>query len=60
MKIAWAEFTPLASFGGGAMIGIAALFLMPLNSRIMGMSGIMSGLLVNFQIGHGGLPLLSA
>ena len=28
------------------MIGVAALFLMPLNSRIMGMSGILSGLLV--------------
>ena len=28
------------------MIGMAALFLMPLNSRIMGMNGILSGLLV--------------
>ena len=46
MEIAWAEFTPFASSGGGAMIGMAALFLMPLNSRIMGMSGILSGLLV--------------
>ena len=49
MAIAWAEFTPLASFGGGAMIGVAALFLMLLNGRIMGMSGILSGLLVNRQ-----------
>ena len=46
MEIAWVEFTPLASFGGGAMIGVAALFLMLLNGRIMGMSGILSGLLV--------------
>ena len=46
MEIAWAEFTPLSSFGGGAMIGLAALFLMLLNGRIMGMSGILSGLLV--------------
>ena len=46
MEIAWAEFTPVASFGGGAMIGVAALFLMPLNSHIMGMSGILSGLSV--------------
>ena len=46
MEIAWAEFTPLPSFGGGAMIGVAALFLMLLNGRIMGMSGILSGLLV--------------
>ena len=46
MEIAWAEFTPVASFGGGAMIGVAALFLMLLNGCIMGMSGILSGLLV--------------
>ena len=46
MEIAWAEFTPAASFVGGAMIGVAALFLMLLNGRVMGMSGILSGLLV--------------
>ncbi|MGB1870641.1 MAG: YeeE/YedE family protein [Candidatus Puniceispirillaceae bacterium] len=46
MEIAWAEFTPAASFAGGAMIGVAALFLMLLNGRVMGMSGILSGLLV--------------
>ena len=46
MEIAWAEFTPAASFSGGAMIGLAALFLMLLNGRVMGMSGILSGLLV--------------
>ena len=48
MEIVWAAFTPVASFGGGAMIGVAALFLMLLNGRIMGMSGILSGLLVKF------------
>lgn len=46
IEIAWAEFTPVAAFGSGAMIGVAALFLMLLNGRIMGMSGILSGLLV--------------
>ena len=46
MEIAWAEFTPAASFVGGALIGLAALFLMLLNGRVMGMSGILSGLLV--------------
>ena len=46
MEIAWAEFTPVASFAGAAMIGVAALFLMLLNGRVMGMSGILSGLLV--------------
>ncbi len=48
MEIAWAEFTPMASIGGGAMIGVAALFLMLLNGRMMGMSGILSGLSVKF------------
>ena len=46
MEIAWAAFTPAASFAGGAMIGLAALLLMLLNGRVMGMSGILSGLLV--------------
>ena len=46
MEIAWAEFTPAASFVGGATIGVAALFLMLLNGRVIGISGILSGLLV--------------
>mgnify|MGYP006243527453 CR=1 FL=1 len=46
MDIAWSEFTPLASFAGGAMIGAAALLLMLLNGRVMGMSGILTGLIV--------------
>ena len=46
MEIVWAEFTPVESSTGGAMIGVAALFLMLLNGRVMGMSGILSGLLV--------------
>ena len=46
MEIAWAEFTPVVSFAGGVMIGFAALFLMLLNGRVMGMSGILSSLLI--------------
>ena len=46
MEIAWAEFTPAASFAGGAIIGLAALFLMLLNGRVMGMSSILNDLLV--------------
>ena len=46
MEIAWAEFTPAASFAGGAIIGLAALFLMLLNGRVMGMSGSLSDVLV--------------
>ena len=46
MTINWAEFTPLVSFSGGALIGAAALFLMLTKGRIMGVSGILAGLLV--------------
>ena len=43
MEIAWAAFTPAASFAGGALIGLAALFLILLNGRVMRMSSILSG-----------------
>ena len=46
MEIGWAEFTPVASFGGSAMIGVAALFLMLLTGCVMELSGIFSCLLV--------------
>lgn len=39
------EFTPLASLGGGMLIGLAAVMLMLLNGRIAGISGITAGLL---------------
>jgi uncharacterized membrane protein YedE/YeeE len=45
MTVAWENFTPLESFIGGGLIGLAALLLMALNGRIMGVSGIMSGVL---------------
>lgn len=48
MTINWAEFTPLLSFFGGALIGGAALFLMLAKGRIMGVSGILAGLLPPF------------
>src|SRR4051812_29578731 len=44
MTIDWAHFTPWASLGGGAMIGIAAALLLLLNGRIAGISGIVGGL----------------
>jgi uncharacterized membrane protein YedE/YeeE len=44
MIINWDSFTPLASLGGGILIGIAALFLMMTTGRVMGVSGILSGL----------------
>ena len=38
-------FTPVASFLGGALIGISAVLLMATNGRIAGISGILSRLL---------------
>lgn len=39
------EFTPVASFLGGTMIGLAAVLLMAVHGRIAGMTGILAGLL---------------
>lgn len=39
------EFTPLASFLGGCLIGLSAVLLMLLEGRIAGISGIASRLL---------------
>lgn len=36
-------FTPVASFGGGLLIGLAAVLLMLTLGRIMGATGILSG-----------------
>ncbi len=38
-------FTPLQSFAGGMLIGLAATLLMLLNGRIAGITGIISGIL---------------
>jgi hypothetical protein len=38
-------FTPWASLGGGALIGLAAVLLMALHGRILGATGILSGLM---------------
>jgi uncharacterized membrane protein YedE/YeeE len=45
MDIDWIHFTPLASFGGGLLIGLAAAMLLLANGRIAGISGIVGGLL---------------
>ncbi|MEM1047850.1 MAG: YeeE/YedE thiosulfate transporter family protein [Pseudomonadota bacterium] len=39
------DFTPLASTGGGILIGLSAILLMAVNGRIAGISGIMAALL---------------
>lgn len=39
------EFTPIQSFLGGGLVGLAAVLLMALHGRIAGMTGILGGLL---------------
>jgi uncharacterized protein len=39
------DFTPWASLGGGALIGLAAVLFMALHGRILGATGIIGGLL---------------
>lgn len=43
--IDWQNFTPLASFAGGILIGLAAALFFLVNGRIAGVSGILGGLL---------------
>ena len=38
-------FTPLESLAGGALIGVAAVFLMASLGRVMGATGVLSGVL---------------
>jgi uncharacterized membrane protein YedE/YeeE len=45
MSIDWAQFTPMTSFAGGLLIGVAAAMLILFNGRIAGISGIVGGLL---------------
>jgi uncharacterized membrane protein YedE/YeeE len=45
MHIDWVHFTPLASLGGGILIGLGAALLLLANGRIAGVSGIVGGLL---------------
>lgn len=45
MNIDWNAFTPWASLGGGALIGVAAAMFMLLNGRIAGISGVLGSLL---------------
>lgn len=45
MDIDWTHFTPVASLGGGILIGLAAALLLLANGRIAGISGISGGLL---------------
>ncbi|XLM20799.1 YeeE/YedE family protein, partial [Chromobacterium piscinae] len=41
----WTHFTPWSALAGGALIGLAAAWLIVLNGRIAGISGIVGNLL---------------
>lgn len=45
MQIDWAGFTPAAALAGGMLIGLAASWLVLMNGRIAGISGMVGGLL---------------
>ena len=45
MQIDWLAFTPGPAFFGGILLGLAAALYLILHGRILGMSGIVSGLL---------------
>lgn len=44
MQIDWLHFTPLSSFAGGLLIGLAAALLLLAEGRILGATGIFGGL----------------
>ena len=44
MQINWLEFTPGPAFLGGVILGLAAALYVHLHGRILGISGIISGL----------------
>ena len=44
MTIDFASFTPMTALFGGVMIGVAALLLLLLHGRVMGISGILGGI----------------
>lgn len=45
MQIDWLAFTPGSAFLGGILLGLAAALYVILHGRILGISGIISGLL---------------
>lgn len=44
ISVNWVAFTPWTALIGGALIGLAAVLFLFLHGRIMGVSGILSGL----------------
>ncbi|WP_226573270.1 YeeE/YedE family protein [Mangrovibacter yixingensis] len=68
MTINFAQFTPVTSFSGGLLIGLAAVVLILFCGRIAGISGILGGMLqretrtegwrIAFLLGLIGAPVL--
>jgi uncharacterized membrane protein YedE/YeeE len=48
------DFTPLASLGGGILIGLASVLLMANFGRVMGATGILAGFLMPTSRSHRG------
>ncbi len=44
MSIDWTHFTPGAAFAGGLLVGLAAAWLILVDGRILGASGVLGGL----------------
>ncbi|MCA0893769.1 YeeE/YedE family protein [Microbulbifer agarilyticus] len=47
MNIDWNAFTPGSALAGGLLIGLASAWLILMNGRVAGISGILGGLLNN-------------
>ncbi|WP_294541358.1 YeeE/YedE family protein [uncultured Rhodoblastus sp.] len=45
MQIDWVHFTPWSALAGGVLIGLAAAWMLLVEGRILGASGIIGGLL---------------
>jgi uncharacterized membrane protein YedE/YeeE len=45
MQIDWVHFTPWTALGGGVLIGLAAAWLLLVDGRILGVSGIVFGVI---------------
>jgi len=56
VQIAWESFTPFASLAGGLLIGLAASWLLLMNGRIAGISGMLGGLVTGLLTGRCGWP----
>lgn len=45
MTIDWAHFTPGSALAGGVLIGLAAAWLLLIDGRVLGASGLLGGLI---------------